>query len=108
MLATVLETERSILNETLAIEQRELPSGRAWGIPWDAQSDTLGLSYAHVERPPTQLTPRGILAKLAGLYDPLGWSIQFHLWCVQSCNEHVPMDLLKWNTPLQAHIAAER
>ena len=69
VLATVPEAERSISNETL--EQGGLPFGRALGIRWDVQSDTLGLAYAHIERPPTQWTKHSILAKLAGLYDPL-------------------------------------
>ena len=75
MLATIPEAERSISNEYL--EQGELPSGRALVTQWDAQSDMLGLAYAHVERPNTLPIKRGVLAKLAGLYDPLGWSSQF-------------------------------
>ncbi len=93
VLAMVPEAERSILNGTL--EQGGSPCKRALGIRWDAQSDTLGLAYAHVECPPTQSTKRGILAKLAGPYDPLGWSSLFAV-CAKN-----------WDTPLQADIAAE-
>ena len=75
VLATIPEAERSISDESL--EQGELPSGRALGTWWDAQSDTLGLAYAHVESPNTPPTKRGVLAKLASLYDPLGWSSPF-------------------------------
>ena len=75
VLATIPEAERSISDESL--EQGELPCGRALGTRWDAQSDTLGLAYAHVESPNTPLTKRGVLAKLASLYDPLGWSSPF-------------------------------
>ena len=75
VLATIPEAERSISDESL--EQGELPSGRALGTRWDAQSDTLGLAYAHVESLNTPPTKRGVLAKLASLYDPLGWSSPF-------------------------------
>ncbi|XP_048587422.1 uncharacterized protein LOC116616705 [Nematostella vectensis] len=72
VLATVPETERAVRNE--ALEMGELPQGRALGVRWDPQSDTLGFAFAHVERPPAEETKRGVLKKLAGLYDPLGWA----------------------------------
>jgi hypothetical protein len=90
VLVTIPETERSISNENL--QQGELPTGRALGVRWDARSDTLGLTYAHVERPSTQSTKRGILAKLAGLYDPLGWSSPFTVVQKSPCNAHGPED----------------
>jgi hypothetical protein len=62
VLVTIPETERSISNEDLL--QGELPTGRALAFRWDARSDTLRLTYAHIERPSTQSTKRGILAKL--------------------------------------------
>ncbi|XP_048586794.1 uncharacterized protein LOC116618440 [Nematostella vectensis] len=72
VLATVPETERAVRNE--ALEMGELPQGRALGVRWDPQSDTLGFAFAHVERPPAEERKRGVLKKLAGLYDPLGWA----------------------------------
>ncbi|XP_048578061.1 uncharacterized protein LOC116619333 [Nematostella vectensis] len=72
VLATVPERERAVRNE--ALEMGELPQGRALGVRWDPQSDTLGFAFAHVERPPAEETKRGVLKKLAGLYDPLGWA----------------------------------
>jgi hypothetical protein len=104
VLVTIPETERSISNENL--QQGDLPTGRALGVWCDARSDTLGLTYAHVERPSTQSTKHGILAKLTGLYDPLGWSSAFTV--------HAKITLqstwsrgLDWDEPLPADIASE-
>ena len=72
VLATVPEEDRAVPNR--ALEMGELPAGRALGVKWDPQSDTLGFTSAHIDRPPASGTKRGILKKLAGLYDPLGWA----------------------------------
>ncbi len=104
VLATIPETERSISNEKL--QQGELPTGRALGVRWDAQSDTLGLTYAHVERPSTQSTKRGILAKLAGLYDPLGWSSPFTVRA-KIILQRTWSRGLDWDEPLPADVASE-
>jgi hypothetical protein len=104
VLATIPETERSISNENL--QQGELPTGRALGVRWDARSDTLGLTYAHVERPSTQSTKRGILAKLAGLYDPLGLSSPFTLRAKITLQRTCSRGL-DWDEPLPADIASE-
>jgi hypothetical protein len=104
VLVTIPETERSISNENL--QQGELPTGRALGVRWDARSDTLGLTYAHVERPSTQPTKRGILAKLAGLYDPLGWSSPFTVRAKITLQRTWSRGL-DWDEPLPADIASE-
>ena len=75
VLARVPEAERTVPGKCL--ESGELPSGRALGIRWDPKSDSLGLALPHTDRPPAQNTKRGILKKLAGLYDPLGWTSPF-------------------------------
>ena len=104
VLVTIPETERSISNENL--QQGELPTGRALRVRWDARSDTLGLTYAHVERPSTQSTKRGILAKLAGLYDPLGWSSPFTVRAKITLQRTWSRGL-DWDEPLPADIASE-
>ena len=55
----------------------ELPFGRALGIRWDTQSNILGFTLAHLDRPPAAATKQGILYRLAGLYDPLGRASPF-------------------------------
>ena len=104
MLATIPEAERSISDESL--EQGELPSGRALKTRWDAQLDMLGLAYAHIERPNTPPTKRGVLAKLASLYDPLGWSSPLMV-CANIILQRTWVRGLDWDTPLPADIASE-
>jgi len=77
VLATVPQAERAASDKNL--ELGELPSGRALGERWDPKSDSLGFALAHIDRPPAQNTKRGILKRLAGLYDPLGWASPFVL-----------------------------
>ena len=44
------------------------------GVKWDAKSDNLGFALAHIDLPKAQNTKRGILKRLAALYNPLGWA----------------------------------
>ena len=104
MLATITEFERSISDESL--EQGELPSSQALGTRWDAQSDTFGLAYAHVEWPNSPPTKQGVLAKLASLYDPLGWSSSFTVRA-KIILQRTWARGLDWDTPLPADIASE-
>ena len=62
---------------TDCLELGELRSGHALGIRCDAQADMLGFALAHLERPPAPSRKRGILSRLSGLYDPLGWASAF-------------------------------
>ncbi|CAB4017035.1 Hypothetical predicted protein [Paramuricea clavata] len=103
VLATIPETERTISNKNL---QQGTHLGRALGVWLDAQSDTLGLTYPHVESPSTQSTKRCILAKLAGLYDPRGWSSPFTVRA-QITLKRTWSKGLDWNEPLPADIASE-
>ncbi|XP_028405256.1 uncharacterized protein LOC114527762 [Dendronephthya gigantea] len=104
VLSTIPEADRAISNEIL--QHGDLPSGRALGIRWDAQSDTLGLAYAHLDRPSVQLTKRGVLTKLAGLYDPLGWSSPFTVRA-KIILQRTWSRGLDWDMPLPTDIAAE-
>lgn len=104
VLSTIPEAERAVPNETLELCQ--LPSGRVLGVRWDAQTDTLGLAFAHIDRPSAQCTKRGILARLAGLYDPLGWSSPFTVRA-KIMLQRTWSRGLDWDTPLPADIAAE-
>jgi hypothetical protein len=104
VLETIPESGRSISNEN--IQQGELPTGQALGVWWDARSDTLGLTYAHVERPSMQSTKRGILAKLACLYDPLGWSSPFTVRAKITLQRTWSRGL-DWDEPLPDDIASE-
>ena len=70
VLATIPEEERAVPN----LDSGKLSSGRALGVKWDAKSDSLGFALAHIDRPKAQNTKRGILKRLAALYDPLGWA----------------------------------
>ena len=68
VLARVPEAERAVPDKNL--DSPELPSGRALGIRWDPQSDSLGIAVAHIDRPPAQNTTRIILKKLADCTTP--------------------------------------
>ena len=103
VLATTPEAEQSISDESL--EQGELPSGRALGTQWDAQSDMLGLACVHVECPNTPPTKEGVLAKLASLCDPLGWSSPFTVRA-KIILQRTWARGLDWDTPLPADIAS--
>ena len=71
VLATVPETERT----NVALDMGDLPSGRALGVRWDPKSDILGFAFAHIERASAHCTKRGVLKRLAEVYDRLGKSI---------------------------------
>ena len=83
VLLLVPEAEQAVSTDSLELE--ELQSDRALGIGWDAQSDTLGLTLVHLDRPPAASTKWGILCRLAG---DLGFS-------------------LDWDAPLPLDMAAE-
>lgn len=77
VLSSISEAEQVVSSESL--EMGKLPSGRALGLRWDVQSDTLGFTLVHIDRPPAPPTKHRILCRLAGLYDPLGWASPFIL-----------------------------
>ena len=104
VLATVPAAERAVPNNCL--ESGELPSGRALGIRWDPKSDSLGLALPHIDSPPAQNTKRGILKKLAGLYDPLGWASPFVIRAKVMLQRTWSRGL-GWDDPLPADMTAE-
>lgn len=59
VLLLVAEAERAVSTDSL--ELGELQSGQALGIGWDAQSETLGFTLAHLDRPPAASAKWGIL-----------------------------------------------
>ncbi|CAB3993166.1 Hypothetical predicted protein [Paramuricea clavata] len=71
VLGTIPQEERGV--PTKNVNSGELPSGRALGVKWDGKSDNLGIALAHIDRPKAQNTKRGILKRLATLYDQLSW-----------------------------------
>ena len=54
----------------------QLPIGRALGLHWDADSDTLLFKVVPTNKPPTK---RGILSMVSSLFDPLGFVSPFIL-----------------------------
>ena len=61
-----LSVEQSYAKSQLMVKPREM---KALGLKWDKQSDTLKVSFPSETVPATK---RGILRKLAKIYDPLG------------------------------------
>ena len=69
VLATVPEAQRAVPDKNL--ELGELLSGRALGVRRDLQSDSLGLTLEHNDRPPAQNAKCCILKKLADCMIPV-------------------------------------
>jgi predicted metalloprotease with PDZ domain len=61
-----LSDEQSYAKTQLMVKPKE---SKVLGLKWDKQSDTLKISFPSEEVPATK---RGILSKLAKIYDPLG------------------------------------
>lgn len=62
----------SIEEETYAKEQLNVPrreGATLLGLPWDKANDTIGVSFPQEKADPSK---RGILSKVARIYDPLG------------------------------------
>ena len=73
-LAMLPEKERA--NPELNLDLDDLPIGRALGLHWDANSDTLKFKVIPTSKPPTK---RGILSTVSSLFDPLGFLSPFIL-----------------------------
>ena len=88
------------------------PEGKLLGLPWDRQRDTMSVTLTHDQGTTTK---RGILSKLAKIYDPLGLasptSLTGKLIYRDSCDAKIPWDanlpqpLVKrwkeWNSSLE-------
>ena len=62
MLSTAVpEAEKAVPDKRL--ELGELPPGQTLGVRWDPQSDRL----VQIDRPPAQITKRGLLKRLGTL-----------------------------------------
>ena len=62
----------SIEEETYAKEQLNIPrreGATLLGLPWDKENDTIGVSFPQEK---ADRSKRGILSKVARIYDPLG------------------------------------
>ena len=74
LLSILPEEERA--NPALNLDLDQLPIGRALGLHWDADSDTLLFKVVPTNKPPTK---RGILSMVSSLFDPLGFVSPFIL-----------------------------
>ena len=65
------QDEQSNVNEdsTFAKQQLGNETGNLLGMKWDKEADTIQLIFPSVESTPTK---RGILGKVARIFDPLG------------------------------------
>ena len=104
VLATVPEAERAVPN--VALKMGDLPSGRALGVRWDPKSDTLGFAFAHIDRAPAHCTKRGVLKRLAGVYDPLGWA-SLYVIRAKVLLQRTWSRGLDWNDPLPSDLSVE-
>ena len=104
VLATVPEAERAVPN--VALEMGDLPSGRALGVRWDPKSDTLGFAFAHIDRAPAHCTKRGVLKRLAGVYDPLGWASPYVIRA-KVLLQRTWSRGLDWDDPLPSDLSVE-
>lgn len=71
-LASAASEPVSIEEETYAKGQLNVPRRKGTtllGLPWDKENDTVGLSFPEEKADPSK---RGILSKVARIYDPLG------------------------------------
>ncbi|XP_071944378.1 uncharacterized protein [Antedon mediterranea] len=55
--------------KTLDLDNAELPSERALGVCWSAETDKLGFDIKLPDKPPTR---RGLLSVISSVFDPLG------------------------------------
>ena len=79
---------------------------RALGVRWDAQSDTLGFGFPHLDRPQAPSTKCGLLRRLSGLYDPLGWASPFIIWA-KVILQRTWTRGLAWEKPLPQDMAIQ-
>ena len=70
VLAAIPVAERAAERRCVNIDKGCLPTGRALGVMWNAESDRFSIK---VRLEPKQQTKRGVLSTLSLVYDPLGF-----------------------------------
>lgn len=82
--------------ETYAKQQLGTPEGvdcGVLGVPWDKTRDTMSIKFPNESASPTK---RGLLAKVAKIYDPLGLAspvtLQGKLFYRDACDERIAWD----------------
>ncbi|XP_014676416.1 PREDICTED: uncharacterized protein LOC106816352 [Priapulus caudatus] len=69
VIESIPQEERAKTVKDLNLDEQVLPTERALGVTWNAESDKLGYRIKMKEKP---LTRRGILSVVSSIFDPLG------------------------------------
>lgn len=116
VLNAIPEKEWSKELKDIRLEDEDLPTERALGLQWNAETDKFTFKICRKEKPPTR---RGLLSIISSVYDPLGFVSPFILkakvilqrLCCEKIGwdaEIADVDLVQWNEWLQEVPKLER